>query len=324
MNPNLISAIKRSKGFYQKASRSKPRFPLRTDSSFDYTRQAASDHIKEVLSQPRSCLICRFGFNELACVLTYLHIVEPKSFASKYLDFLRNRKSYFWWDEGVTKPLCEMAGFFPPTADMLSRFAQRILQDCPDIDVLGSWLETESEVQDFYPQATTVRLKDLEPYFHQNPWSEVLKGRKVLVIHPFVASIESQYHQRKHLFQDERILPEFELINLCPVQSYAGIPVPFGNWFEALDSMCDQIDKIDFDVAIIGAGAYGLSLGAFIKRSGRQAIHLGGAVQILFGIKGSRWDAEPDVSELFNEYWVRPLPSEAPAQYKLVENGCYW
>ena len=88
--------------------------------------------------------------------------------------------------------------------------------------------------------------------------------------------------------------------------------------------MCDQIGKINFDVAIIGAGAYGLSLGAFIKRSGRQAIHLGGAVQILFGIKGARWNAEPEVSKLFNEYWVRPLPSEAPAQYKLVENGCYW
>src|SRR5476651_163403 len=104
MNPKLISAIKRSKGLYQKACRSKPRFPLRTDSSFDYTGQSASDHIKEILSRPRSCLICRFGFNELACVLTYLHIVEPKSFVTKYLDFLRNRKSYFWWDEGITKP----------------------------------------------------------------------------------------------------------------------------------------------------------------------------------------------------------------------------
>src|SRR5450432_3682314 len=99
MNPKLISAIKRSKGLYQKVRRSKPRFPLRTDSSFDYAGQLASDHIQEVLSRPRPCLICRFGFTELRCILTYLHIVQKKPFAFKYLDFLRDRKTYFWWDD---------------------------------------------------------------------------------------------------------------------------------------------------------------------------------------------------------------------------------
>ncbi len=190
--------------------------------------------------------------------------------------------------------------------------------------MLGSWLENEYEIQSFYPQAKTVRLKDLEPYFHQNPWTEALQGRKVLVIHPFVDSIESQYRKRKQLFQDERILPEFELITLRAVQSVAGTPVPFDSWFEALDSMCDQIGNINFDVAIIGAGAYGFPLGAFIKRSGRQAIHLGGAVQILFGIRGSRWDVKPDFSKLYNEHWIRPLPTETPPAFKKVEGGCYW
>lgn len=44
--------------------------------------------------------------------------------------------------------------------------------------------------------------------------------------------------------------------------------------------------KINFDTAIIGCGAYGMPLAAQIKNAGRQAIHLGGAVQLLFGIKG--------------------------------------
>lgn len=291
---------------------------------FDYTGQSASDYIKEVLSRPRPCMICRFGFTELQCVLTYLHIVQPESFASKCLGFLCDRKGYFWWDEAITKPIYELSGVFPPTANLLSRFAQLFLQDCREIDVLGSWLQSECEVQSFYPQAKTVMIEDLEPYFHQNPWSEVLAGRKVLVIHPFVASIENQYRKRKHLFRDERVLPEFELITLRAVQSLALNPVPFDDWFEAFDSMCEQINKIDFEVAIIGAGAYGFPLAAFIKRSGRQAIHLGGAVQILFGIRGARWDAEPVISKLYNEHWVRPLPMETPPEYKRVENGCYW
>jgi hypothetical protein len=324
MNSTLIYAMKRSKRLYQRVSRSTPRNPLQAASVFDHTGQSASDYIKKVLSRPRPCMISRFGYTELQCVLTYLHIVQQKSFASKYLDFLRDRKGYFWWDEAITKNIYQLSGFFPPTVDSLDRFAQLFLRDCREIDVLGSWLQSECELQDFYPQATTVMLEDLEPYYHQNPWSEVLTGRKVLVIHPFVASIESQYRRRKQLFQNELVLPEFELITLRAVQSVAGNPVPFGNWFEALESMCEQIGKIDFDVAIIGAGAYGFPLAAFIKRSGRQAIHLGGAVQILFGIKGSRWYAEPGVFKLFNEHWVHPLPTETPAQYKLVENGCYW
>jgi hypothetical protein len=324
MNPTLISAVKRSKRLYQRVSRSTPRDSLQVATIFDHTGQPASDFIKETLSRPSPCLICRFGYNELQCALTYLQIVQPKSFPSKYLSFLRDQKGYFWWDEAVTRPMCEVAGFFPPTPDLLNRFAELFLRDCREIDVLGSWLQSECDVKRFYPQATTVWIENLEPYYHQNPWSEVLAGRRVLVIHPFVASIQNQYRQRKHLFQDQRVLPEFELITLRAVQSYARNPVPFGNWFEALDSMCEQIGKIDFDVAIIGAGAYGFPLAAFIKRSGRQAVHLGGAVQILFGIKGRRWYSEPGVFKLFNEYWVHPLPEEAPANYKTVENGCYW
>ena len=48
--------------------------------------------------------------------------------------------------------------------------------------------------------------------------------------------------------------------------------------------------KIDFDVAIIGCGAYGFPLAAKLKQAGKQAIHLAGATQLLFGIKGKRWE----------------------------------
>lgn len=40
--------------------------------------------------------------------------------------------------------------------------------------------------------------------------------------------------------------------------------------------MEDKIKQIDFDVCIIGCGAYGLPLAAFVKRMGKQAIHLAG------------------------------------------------
>lgn len=57
--------------------------------------------------------------------------------------------------------------------------------------------------------------------------------------------------------------------------------------------MKDEIDKQDYDIALIGCGAYGFPLAAHIKRSGKKAIHLGGALQLLFGIKVNDGPIQP-------------------------------
>lgn len=89
--------------------------------------------------------------------------------------------------------------------------------------------------------------------------------------------------------------------------------------------MSEDISKIDFDIALIGCGAYGFSLGAFVKRDlARKAIHIGGATQLPFGIKGGRWDNHPIVKAFYNDYWVCPSASERPRNVAAVENTCYW
>ena len=79
-------------------------------------------------------------------------------------------------------------------------------------------------------------------------------------------------------------------------------------------------------VALIGAGAYGLPLAAHVKKLGKKAIHVGGGLQLLFGIKGSRWENDPGygLGEILNEHWVKPLPEECPSHAKSIEGGCYW
>ena len=90
--------------------------------------------------------------------------------------------------------------------------------------------------------------------------------------------------------------------------------------------MKKQIDKVDFDIAIIGCGAYGMPLAAKLKGAGKQAIHLGGATQLLFGIKGRRWEENypSKIATFFNEHWVYPNKEETPQNAKVVERGCYW
>jgi len=102
----------------------------------------------------------------------------------------------------------------------------------------------------------------------------------------------------------------------------AGTKTEFDTWFDAYHWMCDQIKDIDFEVAIIGCGAYGLPLAAYVKSLGKKAIHLAGATQILFGIKGNRWDSIPFFQGLYNDSWVRCSPQDvptSPAKYQ-----AYW
>lgn len=86
-------------------------------------------------------------------------------------------------------------------------------------------------------------------------------------------------------------MPRFKLQTLTAVQSLHDparpLPSHHRDWFEAPDAMRAMVQGIEFDVAIIGAGAYGLPLGSRIKEAGKVAIHLGGSTQLLFGIWGA-------------------------------------
>ena len=168
------------------------------------------------------------------------------------------------------------------------------------------------------------------------PWTKALNGKKVLVVHPFDTTIKAQYKRKGLLFYNPDILPDFATLDVIKaVQSLGEGDSRFSDWFEALRWMENEIDKRDYDVCLIGCGAYGLPLAAHVKRRGKQAIHLGGALQLLFGIKGKRWEdpmygvkewriPQGSYSSLINEYWVRPDSTDTPKSSIAVEGGCYW
>jgi len=168
----------------------------------------------------------------------------------------------------------------------------------------------------------------MEPFWTKVPWTKALQGKKVLVVHPFSSTIESQYKKRKVIFKED-LLPEFELITLKAVQSIAGMKAPFTDWFQALEHMKHKMDQIDYDICLIGAGAYGFNLAAHVKRQGKKSVHLGGSLQLLFGILGTRWEnpnynCKYNYTNLMNEHWVRPVSEDTPKNSKEIEGSCYW
>lgn len=327
MNKNTIYFLSLARRIYSKIERKviKQNRNEASGLSLAYSGQEASDLIKSKIIDDKPCMMCRFGSIEFNATIRYLDVTRKSKFPlEKSVNYILGNTETFWWDNDIKVGMQNNAGFFAATDESLNAFGNRMIEDIKNVDILGSWLNQETKVLEFMKGALIVRLEDLEPYYHLNPWSEALEGKTVLVIHPFEQSIQQQYKKRKFLFKDERILPEFELKTLKAIQSIGGNDPGFNSWFDALGWMCDKIADIKFDVAIIGAGAYGLPLASYIKTLGKKSVHLGGATQILFGIKGKRWDERSFFQGLYNQYWVRPLPSEVPKDYQSVEEGCYW
>lgn len=305
---------------FSKFNRSENRSPALR---FDITDQHASDHIKALLESDKPCMIARFGSGELSVVvITYFY--RNFSLLQNSIEYIKGNRYKFWLSQYIINGITINGGFFPDDKSLIFKYGDLILKDLDKIDVLGSWVDYEHHISHLLTNAKLVRLADLEPYYFQHPWSVALKGKTVLVIHPFEESIKLQYAKRELLFENKDILPEFNLKTIKAVQSIAHSKVPFNNWFDAFQSMCKQIDEIDFDIALIGAGAYGMPLATYVKKRGKKAVHLGGALQILFGIKGKRWENGPFFKTLINEHWVKPLPHEVPQQAHEVENACYW
>ena len=224
--------------------------------------------------------------------------------------------------------LVEGAGFFPEEQILAEKFTDLMLNASNSVDVLAMWhcQMDDFVITEYMPRVSLSYLNYLEPWrYKKAPWTEALEGKKVLVIHPFEESIREQYEKREMIFPGTNILPEFELKTLKAVQTIAGErDERFQTWFEALDYMYNKAMEIDFEVAIIGCGAYSFPLAARLKDSGKQVIHLGGATQILFGIKGQRWVNNPRSEISFNDAWTYPKESEKPKNSIVVENSCYW
>lgn len=287
-------------------------------------RLAANREITRLLEGQRPCMIGRFGSGEVGAMLRIERYQQMNAIEVVYEYIVCGGKDF--WSEANWAGLKLNAGFFSVNQKHLEQFLEEMEEACQYVDILGSWTRPESRYKNLLSNASITDLANLEPYFCDEPWSASLVGKTVLVIHPYAELINDQYRQnRKVLFPGSTCLPEFDLICLKAVQTIASNPDPrFYTWFDALGYMETEAMKFEFDVALIGCGAYGFPLGARLKRNGKKAIHLGGALQILFGIKGSRWDQKKRFSAMYNKNWVRPGRREQPSNFETIENACYW
>lgn len=221
------------------------------------------------------------------------------------------------------------AGIYPSSREDLEDWCEHYLKSIENVDYLLQWCPEQGDqyiIEEIKWDgiAKFDSFRDLEPFTHgKEGWHYHLKGKKLLTVAPFPETIKKQIPKYSKIWDGAEV-GEVQVVKSPYSAALTGAdPRPYS---EILDEICAEIKKSDFDVATVGCGGYSLMICDFIKGLGKPSIHLGGANQILFGIKGTRWDGNDTFvnSDWYNsEDWIRTIPEETPPNKHLMGNE-YW
>lgn len=226
------------------------------------------------------------------------------------------------------------------TYNALKLFCESYNKSIKNSDLLASFTFNSRNIvniQSFFSEKyklQQIHSRSLEPFYqiqeNIKPWTHYLLGKKVLIINPFVESFEKQIQNDFKIFKDENkqiFLEDQEILFYKSFQTIAGNHI-HNDWFETFKIMCKDIEKIDFDIALLGCGGYGLPLCNFIKtKLKKSAIYIGGGLQLLFGVMGNRWENNEMWKKIIkenNSKFIKPANDELCNNYNTIEGGCYW
>ena len=231
------------------------------------------------------------------------------------------------------------AGIFPQ--DCIVNWCSDYIDALKNADVMAEGWYTplkhiEKIIMDkFNEERFKILLRNLEPYYTKPElrWTQYLADKRVAIINSFAETCETQTYISKAIWKEdaESLLPSST--TWIPINTYyspklaqgkANWPYDIKNYKKAIAYIIAKVMLAKVDVAIIGCGGLGMILGSELKKRGLQVIVMGGATQILFGIKGKRWENHEIISKFFNDAWINPESSCIPNGFKQIENGCYW
>ena len=293
--------------------------PVRDDSEASRLRQEAA--IQAMILQPGPCAIGKIGTSELL-VLEYPHrwIRPPWPAPASW--------------HRPTERLFHSGGLFPLEKRIFKRFVREFPDSVESLDLVAQWQASgtyeatlERAMLDLLcPHASRVGFYLVRILAPRAAWLDDLAKLRWLVIHPFEETIRTQLPHLAELgVYSESARGDLArrardtAILACPQLPYM-VPPRHRDWFEALEDLKSRMEKMEFDIALVGAGAWSLPLVAHAKAMGKKGMHLGGSLQLMFGIKGGRFDN----NRIYNSRWTRPLSADVPANHQLMENGAYW
>lgn len=219
------------------------------------------------------------------------------------------------------------AGIYCENKLSLIEWCNQYIDAVKDLDFILQWCPEQGDkyvIKAIKAKGSTLTdFDEIEPFTHgKNGWHYTLSDKRVLVVSPFVDTILQQSLKYGDIWPGATI---GSVVVLSTGYSEALTGLKAIDWKFKMDKLKEEISKAEFDFAVVGCGGYSLEVCRFVKAMGKSVVHLGGGTQLLFGIRGKRWDACFRAEKWYGtSQWIRPLLHEVPVGYKSVENGCYW
>lgn len=217
------------------------------------------------------------------------------------------------------------SGIFPPQPSFFLRFNEFFVENVRRLDWLGLFLEPVLEPPilayhrlgnkfahhlDFIPDKSI-------PDDPMSCYLPFFGDRKILIVCSYGEFLKERAKQK--IF--EGVWSKTGKKWFYPA-SVAAVEFPYGYDEDTAKQYATTIDlftyisariaQIDFDIALIAAGALAVPIAAFVKSLGKIGFDLGGELQFLFGVRGKRWrDDDRWQNDYFTESWV-----DLPDQYR--------
>lgn len=283
------------------------------------------EELQKAITDKKGCLIGRFGTIE--CETLYCLSMQPGAV-----------------NEHQRSVLERNAGVFPSDPASVRMWAERTRQAFQIADVLATgWyapmVKMEKELLERWDcrGVKHISLRALEPYYVQereNRWTSLLAGQRVCVVSSFAETIASQVQKGEDLVWPGAggslwapdVKWSFVRTGYAPVLACgrAGWEDSPESWQQAVTGVINEVEATGADIVLIGCGGLGMVLGGLLKKRGKICVVMGGAIQVLFGVKGERWRTHSTISQFWNAAWVWPSEDETPAAATEVEGTCYW
>ena len=254
------------------------------------------------------------NFNELKLLLN-----QSKPFS--IIRFGNVEMSAILQDKGIYNQMYTNAGFYGNEKDF-KNWKNKYCRSIYNCDIILDVYSCKS----FSIQADLLYKlnvwKPMLPYIEQvEYWIDLLKyipNDTINIISYFKKDIDSQLPNMDKIW-NRKINKKF--IVHKSQNTITGNEIDSG-WTETFEKLCKSLGSCKGKIYFVSCGCYGLPICDYIKSEGGSAIYLGGLLQTLFGIKGSRFDEREYYSKHYNQYWK--YPSERPKGSENVEGGCYW
>lgn len=241
------------------------------------------------------------------------------------------------YEKGLEFNFMSQTGLFPASPDFVLRFNKFYIEHIRNLDCLGiCYYHKELEILRYFQvKSKLIHYIDQEPdrsspNNDNNCYLQYFENKKILLICPFANFLKER--ATKEIF--EGVWSKTGKRWFYPKEVDA-VEFPYGFAKETQDRFSTainlynyiiaEIEKKDFDVALIAAAGLAIPIASHVKNMGKIGIDLGGHLQVLFGVLGKRWREREDYrTQYINEHWMDMPIKYKPKETDVCDSGAYW